>query len=79
MIRDPISRDLRDKRTCLQSWVDAYKDRVKFYYPKRGKGDARIVIDKDGGKMNMSVDWYNSVDIASFIKKLKKELGVKKV
>ena len=73
MIRDPISRDLRDKRTCLQSWVDAYKDRVKIYYPCRGEDDATIIID---GKKKMSVDWHNSVEIASFIKKLKKELGV---
>lgn len=70
---DPLNRWLYLQRVALLSWVDAYKDRGKIYYPNRGEDDATIIVDE---KKKMSVDWYNSVDIASFIKKLKKMLGV---
>ena len=70
---DPLNRWLYLQRVALLSWVNAYKDRVKFYYPCGDEDDATIINEE---KTKMRVDWYNSVEIANFIKKLKKMLGV---
>lgn len=43
---DPLNRWLYLQRVALRSWVDAYKDGVKIYYPRRGEDDATIIIDE---------------------------------
>ena len=50
---DPLNRWLYLQRVALLSWVNAYKDRVKFYYPRGDEDDATIIIDE---KTKMRVD-----------------------